>query len=98
MENHLRFESLLIEISANFVSLPAERIDDAIRDAQIRVCEFLELDRSSLWRIIENIPDNLMMTHVYQSPEFETRLPVGPFNADDHFPWIFDTIKRGETA
>ena len=48
LEERLRFETLLAELSAHFVNLPADRMDSEIEDAQRRICEFLNLDRSSL--------------------------------------------------
>ena len=48
LEERLRFETLLTDISARFVNLPADQIDGEIEDAQRRICEFLNLDRSSL--------------------------------------------------
>ena len=41
LEEQLRFETVLSEISARFVNLPAERVDDEIEDAQRRICELL---------------------------------------------------------
>jgi transcriptional regulator with GAF, ATPase, and Fis domain len=50
LEERLRFETLLAEISARFVHLPAEQIDSEIEDAQRRICECLGLDLSALWQ------------------------------------------------
>jgi len=44
-------ETLLAEISSRFVNLPADQIDAEIEDAQRRICEFLNLDRSRLWQV-----------------------------------------------
>jgi len=51
LEERLRFETLLAETSARFVNLPADRIDSEIEDAQRRICEFLNLARSSLGQV-----------------------------------------------
>ncbi len=56
LEERLRFETLLAEISARFVNLPADQIDSEIEGAQRRICEFLNLDRSALWQIPEREP------------------------------------------
>jgi len=48
LEERLRFETLLAEISAHFVNLPADRLDSEIEGAQRRILEILDLDRSSL--------------------------------------------------
>jgi PAS domain S-box-containing protein len=44
------FEGLLVDILARFVNLPAEQVDQEIEDAISRVCEFLEFDRTGIWR------------------------------------------------
>ena len=53
LEERLRFETLLAEISARFINLPVHRIASEIEGAQRGVCEFLNLDRSSLWQVPE---------------------------------------------
>ena len=67
LEERLKFERLLAEMSARFVNLPADRIDSGIEDAQRRICEFLDLDRSSLWQSPEMQPGKLLLTHFYQT-------------------------------
>jgi len=66
LEERLRFETLLAEISARFVNLPADRIDGEIKDVQRLICEFLNLDRSSLWQVPEREPGVMLLTHIYQ--------------------------------
>ena len=68
LEERLKFETLLAEISARFVNLPADQIDGEIEDAQRRICEFLDLDRSSLWQVSEQEPGTLLLTHIHQPP------------------------------
>jgi len=48
LEERIRFESLLADLSARFVGLPAEALDHEIQEAQRRICETLGLDRSAL--------------------------------------------------
>ena len=48
LEERLRFEKLLTDISARFVNLPAKQIDGAIEDAQRSIFECLGVDLSSL--------------------------------------------------
>ena len=51
LEERLKFETLLAELSARFVNLPADQIDGEIEDAQRRICEFLNFDRSFLGQV-----------------------------------------------
>ena len=79
LEERLKFETLLAEISSHFVNLPADRIDGEIEDAQRRICELLDLDRSTLWQVCEGEPGTLLLTHLYQPPG--SRLPPERMNA-----------------
>ena len=56
LEERLRFEALLAELSAHFVNLPSDQIGSEIEDAQRRICELLDLDRSTLWQVCEGEP------------------------------------------
>jgi formate hydrogenlyase transcriptional activator len=94
VEEQLRFEKLLSEISGRFVNLPADRIDGDIEDAQRRICELLDLDRSSLWQVPEREPGTLLLTHIHQPPEFLS--PPERMNAMDFFPWTTQRVLGGE--
>ena len=50
-EGQLEFERLVAELSASFINLPADRVDDAMRDALRRIGEALDLDRCTFFRI-----------------------------------------------
>ena len=96
LEERLRFETLLAEISAQFVNLPADRIDNEIEGAQRRICEFLNLDRSSLGQVLEREPGVMILTHIHQSPG-SPPVPKRP-NLRDWFPWMVQKVLAGETA
>ena len=96
LEERLRFETLLVEISASFVNLPVGQIDGAIVDAQRRICELLYLDRSVLWQACGRVPEKMLLTHVHQPPE--GLLPENPFHAMDNFPWLLTQVLKGETV
>jgi PAS domain S-box-containing protein len=96
LEEQLRFETLLSEISARFINLPADRIDGDIEDAQRRICELLDLDRSTLWQVGEGEPGTVLLTHFYQPPGSPT--PPKRMNLTDFFPWIANTVLGGETV
>ena len=95
LDEPLRFERLLAEISTFFINLPAERIDSEIEVAQRRVCEFLNLDRSSLFQVPEGEPETLLLTHVYQPPG--SRLPPERMNLYEFWPWALRKVLGGET-
>ena len=96
-EERLRFELLLAELSARFINLPADQIDSHIEDAQKRICEFLDLDRSTLWQTCEAEPGALLLTHIHQTtgslPHITERM-----NGGDFFPWTVQKLLDGETV
>ena len=94
---HRHFEALLTDISARFVNLPIEQIDDTIEDAQREICEFLGVDLSALWQWTDQSPHILTLTHLYSPPP-----PLGPerpdgINAQEAFPWVYQRVIKGET-
>ena len=94
LEERLRFETLLFEISARFINLSADQIDGEIEDAQRRICECLGLDMSSLWQWSDERPHFLTATHLYSPPEGPSR-PEG-IDANEAFPWVLERMLRGE--
>ena len=73
LEERLRFETLLADISARFVNLPTDRIDNEIEDAQRRICECLRVDLSALWQWSEERPRFMTVTHLHSPPEGPSR-------------------------
>jgi len=96
LQNRLKFETLLATLSAHFVNLPADRIDSEIEDAQRRICELLDLDRSSLWQYCEGAPGTLQITHLHQPPG--STIPSDRMNTRDFFPWTEQKFLGGETV
>ena len=95
LEERLKFEALLAELSARFVNLPVDRIDGEIKDVQRRICELLDLDRSTLWQVPEGEPGVLLLTHIHQPPE--SLKPPERMNGWDFFPWTVQKVLGGET-
>ena len=94
LEERLRFETLLFEISAGFVNLPTDQIDSEIEDAQRRICECLGLDLSALWQWSDDRPRFMTVTHLHSPPEGPLR-PEG-IDAREAFPWTLEKVLRGE--
>jgi formate hydrogenlyase transcriptional activator len=95
LEERLGFETLLVEISSRFVNVPADQVDGEIRGAQRRMCEFLDLDRSSLGQVSERDHRVLPLTHIHQ-PEVSA-LPEG-LNGIEFFPWTAQKVLAGQTV
>ncbi|MBP1741505.1 MAG: transcriptional regulator, NifA subfamily, Fis Family [Deltaproteobacteria bacterium] len=96
LEERLKFEALLAETSARFINLPADRIDGEIIDAQRLICEFLDLDRSTLWQTFEGELGTLLLTHIHQPPG--SLPPPERMNGRDFFPWMTQKVLDGETV
>jgi len=96
LEERLKFETLLANMSARFVNQPADRIDSEIEDTQRRICELLDIDRSTLWQVQEGEPGTLLLTHIHQPPG--SVQPVERMKAGDFFPWTLQKVVSGETV
>ncbi len=96
LEERLRFETLLAETSARFVNLPSDQIDAEIEGTQRLICEFLNLDRSSLGQVPERESGIMLLTHIYQI-QGATPAPER-LKADDFFPWTVQKVLAGETV
>ena len=91
LEERLRFETLLSEISTRFINLQADQIDGGIEDAQRRICELLGLDRSTLWQSTDDEAGAMRLTHWRLPPGSPT--PPERMHADDFFPWTVRKIR-----
>jgi PAS domain S-box-containing protein len=87
-----RFGNLIADLSSKFVNLPAAEVDQAIEDAQRRVCEFLGLDLSALWQPVNETPDEYRLTHHYSSMGGP---PITTMSAKDNFPWCQQQLLAG---
>jgi transcriptional regulator with GAF, ATPase, and Fis domain len=96
LEERLRFETLLAETSSRFINLPADQADGEIEGTQRRICELLNLDRSSLWQVSEKEPGMLLLTHIYQTPGGKPA--PERMNAREWFPWTTQKVLAGETV
>ena len=59
-ERQLEFERLVAELSTSFINLPADRVDDAIRDALRRIGEALDIDRCTFFRFKRTVRPSLL--------------------------------------
>jgi PAS domain S-box-containing protein len=93
LDDKLRLQRLLAELFNRFVTLPSERVDAAIEEAQRLIVETLELDRSTLWQIAEH-GQGLVCTHCWQRPGWPSVPPR--FTTDGTLPWAQATLMRGD--
>jgi formate hydrogenlyase transcriptional activator len=63
LEERLRFETLIADLSSKFVNVPAGEVDREIMDAEQRICECLDLDISAVWQWSAGSPGFFTLTH-----------------------------------
>jgi formate hydrogenlyase transcriptional activator len=90
LAEQLRFETMLAEMSATFISLPADQLDGQIREGQKRICETLGLDRSTLAQLSEQ--KKLIITHSWAAQGLEAL----PALTQSDFPWMTRTLLSGQ--
>ena len=92
LEERLRFETLLADLSARFVNVPAGEVDREIMDAQRRLCEFLGLDMSALRQWSDEAPGVFTLTYFYSAQES----PPPPRKLkQEAYPWIVQQMRAG---
>src|ERR1700722_1535899 len=92
VDERVRFESLLADLSATFVNLASEQVDSQIESALGRLVQFLGVDRGGLGEFVRD-RKQLVVTHSYQAPG----IPLLPrVVLDEEWPWYARTIYQGE--
>lgn len=94
LAERLRFETLLSDLSATFVALPAAEVNRQIEDALRRIVEALELDRATLAELLEH-GRGVRIAYAW------TREGVDPIPATfeaREFPWIEWRLRHGHAV
>jgi formate hydrogenlyase transcriptional activator len=91
LEDRLRFEMLLTELSTRFVSITPESLDQEIVNAQRQIVHALDLDRSVLGELEG---EGFVVTHSWYLPGLE---PLPGFSIKD-LPWMSSMIAGGEVV
>ncbi len=91
LEEQLRFQRLLTELSAQFAVISIDELDDAIEGALARIGTLLGIDRIALIRLTED-GTALEITHGYaQRIEHRPQLHV----VIDRLPWFTRGLREG---
>jgi signal transduction histidine kinase len=91
LEERLRFETLMTELSATFGKVPDHAVPKYIRDGLRQVVEFLGIDRSTLLEFSRD-QTSLHAIHSYAVPG----IPPYPAKAVDQFAWITAALRSGQ--
>jgi signal transduction histidine kinase/ABC-type uncharacterized transport system substrate-binding protein len=92
LEQELRFETLLSELSATFSSLPAVRVDAEIAAGLGRLRLFLELDRISLFEHVDG-ETQFVLSH---SSSVDGVPPAPRAIGREQFPWLVSSLLKGD--
>jgi len=93
LAEQLNFETVLTELSATFINVPADQLDGRITEAQKWVCEAIGLDRSTLAQVPPG-GDGVIVTHSWAAPGYEPN----PRLSNRDFPWMVRTVLGGKTV
>jgi len=93
VQERLRFETFLAELSATFVNVPASQVDAEIESALRQIVDFLGIDRSGFGEVSAN-GRQMEITHSYELPG----VPPSPrCIVDERMPWYARAVWQGET-
>jgi formate hydrogenlyase transcriptional activator len=93
LKSQLSFETLLSDLSARFIALPANKVDDAIEDAQRFIVETLGLDRSVAYQFSPQT-NAFLITHLWSRPGSP---PLPDISAMEKYPWAHKKLAGGES-
>lgn len=93
VEGRIAFESLIADLSSQFVNLDSNLIDGAIEDAQRRIVLALDIDRSVLLQLSAE-GGQLAFTHYWSRPELAPT-DLSP-DVASRFPWALAKVMNGE--
>lgn len=82
IQERLRFETLITELSAQFVNVPASQVDAQIESGLQRIVEFLRIEQGGLVEVLGD-QKQLVNTHSYHT----TGAPHVQFVLDEVLPW-----------
>ncbi|MBN1125344.1 MAG: PAS domain-containing protein, partial [Sedimentisphaerales bacterium] len=89
LENRIRFETLISDISARFVRLPSDTVDSEIERALKQILDFFEVDRCGLLGVHKD-QRFAKVTHACYAEGIEQ--VSKEINLAELFPWSYDTL------
>ncbi|MCX5916091.1 MAG: PAS domain-containing protein, partial [Deltaproteobacteria bacterium] len=92
LEEMIRFEKLLSEISTHLVNLPAEQIEREIEQGLGRVVEFLGVDRGGVY-IFSGDRTRISRKYFWGMEGIPESAPI---LEDQKFPWLSEKLRKGE--
>ena len=93
LEHHLRFQSLLAELSADFMRISSDTVDDVIQESLRRIAENLDLDHIALGLLTEDGQD------FYSKYQYANKSCVKPWLSSSLMsegPYVTKTLLAGQ--
>ena len=91
LNERLLFEERLARLSATFINLSSDQVDQEIENGLETIVTTLGSDRATLAQL--NAADGeLRITHAWSAPGIP---PAQKVNVKDIFPWIFKEVQKG---
>ena len=91
LEERLAFEERLARLSATFIDLPSDQIDQEIENGLETIVTALGTDRAGLAQL-SAADGELKITHFWSAPGIP---PIPKDNLKNIFPWIFKKVQNG---
>jgi PAS domain S-box-containing protein len=91
LAKRLQFETLLAELSGQFVAVEANEVDREIDQGIKQLVEFLGIDRGRLWQL-SGPQGEFLPTHSWAVPEIRA---MSPLPVQKRFPWIRSQMLDG---
>jgi transcriptional regulator with GAF, ATPase, and Fis domain len=92
VQERLQFESLISNLSASFVNLPADRVDGEINKGLGSIAEFFDADRCTIGLLSE---DRMRGTRAYEYHSEESN-PGIESPSKEQLPWYFEQLLGGK--
>jgi signal transduction histidine kinase len=92
LQDRLRFETLLAELSATFINLPAGQVDAQIESSLRQLVTVLGVDRGAVLEVLAD-QGQLVVTHSYQLAAVP---PLPRVILSAQLPWYVKTMQAGE--
>jgi RNA polymerase sigma factor (sigma-70 family) len=86
------FETFLADLSATFLSVPADQVDSQIVTGLRQIVEFLGIDRSGFGELVTD-KNKLVISHSYEVPGVP---PTPRIYVEDHWPDYARKVQEGE--
>lgn len=96
LEQRLRFERLLFELSARFISLPADDVDAKINESLRHLGEFMEVDRCFIGQFSED-KSEFRATHFWTHESLEPENFLGKVLLNEQVAWYTARMLSGQS-